>query len=162
MPDRLPLSVRRVYCIHTLFFCSAFVMWSLRPAGSVAHLELIACNVFFVFFFFSPALQSHKRPARWEMEENAEWRTAGVYHAGQSPRRRTETTQPRLLEAQTNQLGKKVHTESRYISTHHPPHLWTLALRASGFSFLHRQSEWVMVSGPHLWEKPGHTRAHTF
>lgn len=52
MPDRLPLSVRRVYCIHTLFFCSAFVMWSLRPAGSVAHLELIACNVCFFFCFF--------------------------------------------------------------------------------------------------------------
>lgn len=93
------------------------------------------------------------------MEENAEWRTAGVYHAGQSPRRRTEATQPRLLETQANQLGKEAHTE--------PVHMWTppptspllfMLLRI----FISAPTEWVMVLGPHLREKTRpHTRTHT-
>lgn len=95
------------------------------------------------------------------MEENAEWRTARVYHAGQSPRRRTEAAQPRLLETQANQLGKKARTQNQSTSEpRHPPHLWRLALWSSGFSFRHLQSEWWCRVPTCVEKTRPHTHAH--
>ena len=69
--------------------------------------------------------QSDQRPPRWAMEENAKRGAAGVHRAGQSSRRRTEEAQPRLLETQTNQLGKELHTISH---THTHTHTHTQSL----------------------------------
>lgn len=50
--------------------------------------------------------QSNQRPSWRAMEENAKWGATGVHCSGQSSGRRAEKNQPRLLETQTNQLGK--------------------------------------------------------
>lgn len=72
-------------------------------------------------------LQSHQRPAGGEVEEDAERGAAGVHRTGQSPRRRAETAQPRLLETQADQLGKTAPT----------PHLKHIPVTSSAASALH-------------------------
>lgn len=50
--------------------------------------------------------QSDQRPPGRAVEENAKRGTPHVHPAGQGARRRAEEAQPRLLEAQKNQLCK--------------------------------------------------------
>lgn len=57
--------------------------------------------------------QSHQRPPRWAVEENAKWGASRVHPAGQSTRRRAEKTQPRLLETETNQLCEYTHAPAQ-------------------------------------------------